>query len=1419
MAEIPGGDISSVTFFIKGDEHVLSASKVKVTNAETTTRTSSYEGGINDSHLGTTESWRCTTCRNVKDDCPGHFGSLHLNYPIFQPFFEKKILYWLRIICPECSHLAYAVNPAFHTPPKRDILKRYVRAARNNANSIGICQNCQSPKYKIAAKKDNPTILFYQKKSEITGKTDEVMLYPHEVKAIFDKIPNETIIMLGRNLESHPKYMIITEMVVSPNSVRPDKKKLGTGKTGSNTATTALQEIVRINMGVPTAIPAVLSDEYLLKVRELNGVIYDMMRKGAGPAKTKHRSIAGRQKSIISFAAKIPGKEGFMRHNLLGKRVIRMIRAVITANVNIKNNEIGVPINFCHKIQIKEQVTPFNYVRLNARFKNGTAAYPGASMFIKPNGVEYSIIAGSTKYLEVGDIICRDLEEGDIVNFNRQPSLTTSSILAHKVVVKPPGNTIEMNPSICAFYHADFDGDSMNIQIPPTLSAMVEIMILCDMSRYFIAFTNAAPQIGEIQDAIIGLSEMTRNGVKLTRDRMMQLFATVDVYPDLPIQETYTGHEVISALFAYHNLHFNYKRTPSWYMPAFKSLINYNDKDIEVIIEDGVLKQGIIDKKSVGDGAGTIFHFIANNYSSSKAMDLIFEMQQLGIQFNMTSGATLGLKDIDIPDASVRKIHEAESRILEQIDNLNAKLQEGKLVPPLGVSVKTYFEELTRKALSFGDDLMQPVIEGLDASHNSFLKMVMTGARGKIEHVRSSLSAIGQLSLAGDRTPTTLAGRSMACYPRNYLNPLSRGFTADSYRAGMTQQAFYFHSMESRISLITIQLQTSVSGTEERKSVKNFDSSIVNNVRQVTKGTKIIQFVAGGDGVDSRYLESIKCHTAAADLSNADFESKYHVIVSEKDIDTTVQQIFDDEFSVLKKDRDFFRKTLLNFEYDTDDFYNNAGMIAVPLMQLYDDLKPVVPINKYTLDDSVKSVIMVNNFLKRIPSIFYNSTYDGPISKPFKAATKLFRIIFRSWFCGANLSKRCIDPESLEMILQKTELHYKRSLVEYGLAIGVITAHSISQPLTQQALDSKNVSGLTVKKRGLKQFQEIVSAATPDKMQLPSMTLRLKNETDELHAKAVANKIEMMNLQMFTKSWHIVPESIHKLHPKFAEHQKYVGEFITLNKNFQPPNDIIKIAIVFAINKVALIQKQMSMVTIYTKLQLAFPDIYFVYTNENQEETFLRAYIRLTKVTKNLSKEYITKIKDNLLSATIRGIPRIKKAVAMSRKKNMLMPDGTIKMLEMYEIITDGTNFEAIIMNVPELDLLRCMTNNVVESFEIFGADIARRKVSSELRKQVTESLPRFHDHYAEEMVSSGRLTSIERYGLSAREYKNVLLRMSESDPLAVITEAADNNITDTLMSLSAYTVMGQIPRCGSSMNKLVEIDEEAVDDLTAALG
>lgn len=454
MIPIYSNKIHELHFHVLGSEEVQSDSNFTVTNKETF-RTGEYPvaGGVYDAHGGTTDfTWNCITCGNVKGVCPGHSGQIILKYPVKNPLFRDQILRWLKIICMKCGNILIKKNPVGVSRSK--LLVEFGKLCK----TVSACEFC-GEKHPTINKDKYRQSVFYIDVNTVSGKEPKFeTLYNHDIMRILERISNETVQRAGILPESHPKKFILDRIKVPPNTIRPDIRRIG-NKSNSSDITSLAKTIVRLNASLPDVIPEKTRIEIDKDLREryhnLDMVYFEMI-KGSSGSNNQVRMITSTNKVPTSIASRIPKKEGRIRGNLMGKRVKEMARSVITGDSFMEVDELGIPIEIATAISIPETVSQLNKDRLNIYFMNRRNNYPGCSRIIKAsNKKSYNIDHLEQNYqLQIGDIIMRDLINGDIVNFNRQPSLLWSNISAHRIVVMTDALTFRINPSVCACYNA-----------------------------------------------------------------------------------------------------------------------------------------------------------------------------------------------------------------------------------------------------------------------------------------------------------------------------------------------------------------------------------------------------------------------------------------------------------------------------------------------------------------------------------------------------------------------------------------------------------------------------------------------------------------------------------------------------------------------------------------------------------------------------------------------------------------------------------------------------------------------------------------------------------------------------------------------------------------------------------------------------
>jgi len=141
-------------------------------------------------------------------------------------------------------------------------------------------------------------------------------------------------------------------------------------------------------------------------------------------------------------------------------------------------------------------------------------------------------------------MIERHLMDGDVVLFNRQPSLHRMSVMAHyaKIMLH---KTFRLNLCVCKPYNADFDGDEMNLHVPQTAEARSEAEQLMLVEQNIRSPRFGGPIMGCDQDYISGAYMLTKKETVFKRKEVAQILASAGMMEDLD-KDTYTGKELFS---------------------------------------------------------------------------------------------------------------------------------------------------------------------------------------------------------------------------------------------------------------------------------------------------------------------------------------------------------------------------------------------------------------------------------------------------------------------------------------------------------------------------------------------------------------------------------------------------------------------------------------------------------------------------------------------------------------------------------------------------------------------------------------------------------------------------------------------------------------------------------------------------------
>jgi DNA-directed RNA polymerase II subunit RPB1 len=464
--------IVGIQMCVFSPEEIERRSVVEITNAGTYEGNEPKVGGLFDPRMGVLDNGKeCRSCGQTNHKCPGHFGHFRLARPVYYIQFFPFIQNILSCVCIRCSKVLIDKTRNKELLKKRsearwrDVLTRCKEIKRCGHDTEDGCGTLQPTRYRregiarIVAEWDNVESLGNKELEGLSAeaKDKNIKKQPLEVEYVlrlFRRITDEDVDFMGLNRYwCRPDWMICTVLPIPPPQVRPSVIQ-DNNQRSEDDLTHKLAEIIKNNNTLQAKIQANAAknmvDEWTNVVQYHIATLVDNQIPGIAPSAQRN----GRP--LKSIQQRLGSKEGRIRYNIQGKRVELSARSVITPDPNISIGELGVPEKIAMNLTRPETVTSFNKQRLYRYIQNGPNKHPGAKTIRRTDGRLISLKHVNTKELVLydGDVVNRHLMDGDIVLFNRQPTLHRMSMMGHRVRVLPY-KTFRLNVSVTAPYNAD----------------------------------------------------------------------------------------------------------------------------------------------------------------------------------------------------------------------------------------------------------------------------------------------------------------------------------------------------------------------------------------------------------------------------------------------------------------------------------------------------------------------------------------------------------------------------------------------------------------------------------------------------------------------------------------------------------------------------------------------------------------------------------------------------------------------------------------------------------------------------------------------------------------------------------------------------------------------------------------------------
>ncbi|WP_163938220.1 DNA-directed RNA polymerase subunit beta' [Paraferrimonas sp. SM1919] len=600
-----------------------------------------------------------------------------------------------------------------------------------------------------------------------------------------------------------PEWMILQVLPVLPPDLRP-LVPLDGGRFATSDLNDLYRRVInrnnRLKRLLDLAAPDIIVRNEKRMLQESVDALLDNGRRG--------RAITGSNKRPLkSLADMIKGKQGRFRQNLLGKRVDYSGRSVITVGPTLRLQQCGLP-----KKMALELFKPFIYGKLEGR---GLATTIKAAKKMVEREVP-----------EVWDVLDEVIREHPVL-LNRAPTLHRLGIQAFEPVLIE-GKAIHLHPLVCAAYNADFDGDQMAVHVPLTLEAQLEARALMMSTNNILSPANGEPIIVPSQDVVLGLYYMTRDKINGRGEGMV--FESVAEAEKAYRTESAELHSRVKVRIT------EYQKLETGEMMPVRRIV---DTTVGRAILSLVMPKGLsFDLVNQAMGKKQISKLLNVCYRQQGLKDTVIFADQLmytGFHYATISGVSVGINDMDIPDAKKTIVADAEAEVQEISEQFQAGLVTAGERYNKVIDIWASANEKVSKAMM--DNLSEDTVINRDGeeeqqpSFNSIYMMADSGARGSAAQIRQ---------LAGMRGLMAKPDGSIIETP-----------IVANFREGLNVSQYFISTHGARKGLADTALKTANSGYLTRRLVDVAqDLVVIEEDCGTEKGVAMKPLIEGGDVVE-----------------------------------------------------------------------------------------------------------------------------------------------------------------------------------------------------------------------------------------------------------------------------------------------------------------------------------------------------------------------------------------------------------------------------------------------------------------------------------------------------------------------------------------------------------------------------------------
>ncbi len=517
---------------------------------------------------------------------------------------------------------------------------------------------------------------------------------------------------LSRN-DNRPEWMILRVLPVLPPDLRP-LVPLDGGRFASSDLNDLYRRVINRNNRLRRLLDlqapeVILRNEKRMLQEAVDAVLDNSSRrkpvKGAG------------MRPLRSLSDLLKGKRGRFRQNLLGKRVDYSGRSVIVVGPELRFHQCGLP-----KTMALELFKPFVIA--------GLAELNDEGVKLATKRVEKMIAKRGEEKDEAVWAVLENVIRNHPVMLNRAPTLHRLGIQAFEPVLVE-GLAIRLHPLACAAFNADFDGDQMAVHVPLSSEAQVEARLLMLGTRNILKPASGEPIATPSHDMVIGCYYLTKPLSGARGEGM--IFSSEE-----EVRGAYDGgkaalHAKIKVRGINKLVEKDEKNKPR--VPAlWKDYTTVGQVLFNEIVPD---EMGFImgnaqiphDKVFGKKGLAALVSRCFEELGAVSTAVFLDNLKSLGFHYATSSGLTVGMEDMVIPEEKARLIADAK----KEIEKIELRARKGELT-----EAERYNRVIDVWA-SATEEVKKAMMEGLSRQNHGFnpiFMMAISGARGSVDQVK-----------------------------------------------------------------------------------------------------------------------------------------------------------------------------------------------------------------------------------------------------------------------------------------------------------------------------------------------------------------------------------------------------------------------------------------------------------------------------------------------------------------------------------------------------------------------------------------------------------------------------------------------------------------------------------------------------------